>query len=136
MGYCVLSDMVLAFGELEITQLTDRDNTGVIDSAVLDKAIADAAAFIDGYLSRYSLPLTSVPADFNRKSCEVVRLYLYANNPTDAVQKAFDTVKAYFEQVAKGSIILVGCALATDNTATDELIVMQGPESVFGRGAY
>jgi phage gp36-like protein len=136
MGYCTLSDMEKAFGELEITQLTDRENTGVVDSVVLDKAIADASAFIDSYLGRYQLPLAAVPADFNRKCCDVARLYLYANNPSDAVQKAFDAVKSYFEQVATGKVFIAGAELATTNPATEALIVMQGPASVFGRDAY
>ena len=49
--------MIDRFGEREIIALTDRDNTGGIDSTVLAKALDSAESEISTYLApKYALP--------------------------------------------------------------------------------
>ena len=62
MSYAVKFDLDTRFGIEEILQLSDRDNSGVTDSGVIDAALSDAQVEIDGYLAvRYALPLSSIP---------------------------------------------------------------------------
>ena len=51
--YAGVQDMVARFGDLEVLQLSDRQQQGVIDTAVVETALADATAEIDAYLGRF-----------------------------------------------------------------------------------
>lgn len=93
MIYAQWTDMVERFGERELTQLSDRDDTGEINPAVLNRAILDATAFVDGYIGRvYKLPLLgcakpltapgaaveyAVPPVLKRIVCDLARYYLH-----------------------------------------------------------
>ncbi len=52
MAYATVKDMVARFSELEVIQLTDRNQDGLIDEDVAAVALADATAEIDAYLGR------------------------------------------------------------------------------------
>ncbi|CAN5754462.1 hypothetical protein BH11PSE12_BH11PSE12_08330 [soil metagenome] len=77
MPYCTKADLINAYGEQELIQLTDRENALVIDDAVLNTAIATAEAEINVWLEgRYPLPLASVPLVLKRIACDVTRFGL------------------------------------------------------------
>lgn len=64
MSYTTSTQLAERFGERLLTQLTDRSTppSGVIDPEVVDRALADTDAVIDGYLAgRYALPLQTTP---------------------------------------------------------------------------
>lgn len=44
MSYAVKADMLAMFGMDEITQVTDRSNSGVIDNVILQVALDDASS--------------------------------------------------------------------------------------------
>ena len=106
MAYCTKQNLIDRFGEIELIQLTDRDNQGIIDETVIAQAIADAGAEIDGYLNRYALPLANVPSNLVRMACDVARYYLYDDAMIESVQIRYDSVIKYLSAVAKGLITL------------------------------
>lgn len=107
MGYAAKQDMIDRFGEDELIQLTDRNNAGVIDDAVLNGALADADAQIDPYLaSRYSLPLAGTPVVIKRVACNLARYFLYDDAATEQVQKAFDQGISFLKSISKGEVSL------------------------------
>lgn len=107
MSYATKQNMIDRFAEAELIQLTDRDNTGVIDDSVLDQALVDADARIDGYLQgRYQLPLSAVPPSLVRYACDLARYFLYDDHPTESVQKKYDDAARFLELVSKGQIDL------------------------------
>lgn len=62
MPYVTLAQLTDRFGEQMLISLTDRgtDALGVIDTDVVDRALAETDALIDGYLARrYGLPLSA-----------------------------------------------------------------------------
>lgn len=64
MAYTSLEQLTDRFGESTLVGLTDRGETatGLIDTDVVDRALADTDAQIDMFLSvRYKLPLASTP---------------------------------------------------------------------------
>ncbi|PKG72986.1 DUF1320 domain-containing protein, partial [Shewanella sp. GutCb] len=73
--YASSAQMVARFGEDELVSLTDRDGTaGAIVARVLDVALNDATALINGYLAgRYTLPLPTPPAMLERLCCDIAR---------------------------------------------------------------
>ena len=64
MSYATLQQMIDRYGARMLVGLSDRGElaTGEIDLDVVDRALADADALIDGYLAgRYAMPLASTP---------------------------------------------------------------------------
>lgn len=133
-SYCTVQDMIDRFSEDELIQRTDHANTGVINTTVLNKSIADATAEIDSYLiGRYALPLTPQPAGLTRICCDIARYFLYDDAATEQVIARFEAVIKYLEQVAKGNIRLgfdTGGA-AVPNSGT---VKLSSDTAVFGSG--
>lgn len=114
MNYASLEQFVAAFGEREAVELTNLESpTAVaVDTAVMDRALADASALIDSYIQRrYALPLASVPEALVPRCLDISRFRLDVFNPREAVQKRHDDAVRWLEQVAKG---LVSLGLAED----------------------
>lgn len=61
MPYASLTELQHAAGGLErLIQITDHDGDGIMDTAVVDNALAQADAFLDQYLSlRYATPIAN-----------------------------------------------------------------------------
>lgn len=107
MTYTTEQDMVDRFGQDELIQLTDRSNTGAIDTTVLDDAIADAGNEIDSYLGgRYTLPLSTVPPVLNRVCAEIARYRLYTFEAPAEVANRYKANTQWLTQVANGVIQL------------------------------
>jgi len=134
MSYCTLQNMIDRYGEDELLSLSDRHQVGAIDTDVIDRAIADAAGEIDGYLDgRYRLPVNPVPKVLERIACDVARYYLYDDQVSEQVQKRYDDAVAFLKSVAKGDITLgidaVGAKPATGSNGAQ----MTTAPSVFSR---
>jgi phage gp36-like protein len=114
MTYAVQADMVQRFTELEIIQLTDREtNLGVINVDVLDGALQDADAEIDGYIgAKVTLPLTSVPKILVGYACDIARYKLYADDPTENVRNRYKDAISFLSLVGQGKLSL---GVTTDN---------------------
>jgi len=132
MAYCTKQDMIDRFSEQELIQLTDINGLALIDDVVLNQAISDAEAEINGYLAKYTLPLVTVPPVLVRLSCDIARYFLYDDMATDQVIKRFDAALKYLLSVAKGQVALI----QTDNpSAGQNLAQMQSEGNVFGRNS-
>jgi phage gp36-like protein len=116
--YTTQADIVDRYGTEELIQLTDRAGLGVIDVAVLDRAIADANAEIDGYLAtRYQLPLAETPPALTRIASDIARYLLYDDAVTDSVSERYDNAVKFLRSVARGDVSLVQQAGSTAETA-------------------
>lgn len=129
MSYCTLAVLSLELGAQELIQLTDLTNLGVMDAAVIAKALADSDAKINSYLTAYPLPLAVVPANFERLACDIARYYLYKNQMIETVRTAYADAVKYLEQVGMGKIGLGAVAIPTSAGAQ-----FASDVSVFGRG--
>lgn len=136
MPYCTKQNLIDRFGERELIQLTDRDLSGVIDDAVLNQAIGDADAEINGYLTAYTLPLAVVPANLERIACDMTRYYLYDDAVTDLVQARYDAAVKYLMQVAKGVISIGPDTTGSIPPATSNSAEFSSSPSVFKRDSY
>lgn len=111
MTYATKQDLIDRFGETELRQLTDRTNrpASTIDDTVVDRALTDAAALINGYLAKvYSLPLASTPAVLTRVAADVARYLLHgkAAETGGPVARAYDQAVAWLRDVARGTVQL------------------------------
>ena len=133
MPYCTLQNLKDRYGETELIQLTDPANASAIDTAVLNAAIADADAEINSYLTAYTLPLATIPANFERLACDITRYYLYGTAVTELVQKRYDDAVSYLKLVAKDTIKLAPDTSGTVVEETSNSVEFSSSPSVFGR---
>jgi len=111
MSYASKQDLVDRYGATELIQLTDRNNrpASTIDDTVVARALADAGALIDGYLSkRYSLPIAVTPPILVRMCCDITRFYLHgkAAEKDGPVDRANTAAISWLRDVAKGVVEL------------------------------
>lgn len=107
MAYALTADLVARYGEEELIQLTDRLGDGVMDAAVIDQALADAGAVIDGYLAgRYTLPLSPVPHILVGYACDLARERLYKDAAPEVVVKRADDARRFLALAGQGRISL------------------------------
>ena len=90
MVYAQPSDMIARYPNRDLVQLTNEDPTQtVVNQIVLQQALADASAEIDGYLeSRFTLPLSDPPAVLARLTCDVAMYRLQALRPLHDLAEA------------------------------------------------
>lgn len=102
------ADLVQRFGERELVNLTDRSAKREIVPDVLQKALNDAEAEVNGYLraAGFRQPFVPVPYALVVKTCDVCRWYLYENGIPDVVQKRYDNAIAWFKLLIKNPSIL------------------------------
>lgn len=109
MAYATLQDLIDAFGEGELVGLTDRGDvaTGVIDTDVVDQALGDAAALINGYLAgRYRLPVSETPALVNGLAKSIAFYKLHRFDAPDLVTAEYKDALARLKDIAQGTIKL------------------------------
>lgn len=139
MSYATQQNLVTRFGADELIQLTDLNNVGSIDAAVIAVALADADAEINSYLAgRYNLPLTQVSAELVRLACDIARYRLFDVRATEAVKVRYDDAIKKLRDIGKGLASLgideVGHAIAA---AGDVQMVSGGRDFARpGRGNY
>lgn len=135
MTYATQQNLIDRFGERELIELTDRSDpsTGAIDATVVAKALADADAEIDGYLSsRYQLPLSPVPAKLERVAGDIARYYLYEDRVTDQVRARFSDAQQWLRDVASGKVSLGATSGGVAPTPADTVQFEPG-QKVFAR---
>lgn len=132
MSYIALQQLVDRYGERLLIQLTDRDTpaSGVIDEAVVARALTDTDAVIDGYLAgRYALPLTETPplvADL-ALAIAIYKLHPYAADPK--IEQDYKDAIASLTRISTGVIKLpvAGVEPASSGSAGVEAIDRERP---------
>lgn len=107
MTYATSQDMVVRFGEREITQLADRNLDGTNDPEVVGKALASASSEIDSYLAvRYSVPVMSVSDNLNRVCCDIARYLMHENAAIEEVESRYKRAVAWLKDISTGKALL------------------------------
>jgi phage gp36-like protein len=157
MTYCTQQNLVDRSSELELVQLTNRDDSTAttINTPVLDKAIAAAAARINRYITQYLpltavpedfeqmacditqyLPLTAVPEDFEQMACDITLYFLYHPLVPEHIQTVYDDAIKYLEKVAAGKIPIAPDATGSVAEPSDATVSFSSSPSAFSRGNY
>jgi phage gp36-like protein len=115
MSYATKYDMLRKFGPQELQQLTDIDKPrlNAINEAVLDGALSDASAWIDGYLvGRYEVPIVDEGALrlLQVHACNVARYQLMSTRADEQALAMFKAAEKYFISVSRGEINLIATA--------------------------
>jgi phage gp36-like protein len=131
MMYCSRVDLIHAFGERELINLTvrrddsdgDGDGDNTIDDDVLNRAILDATGEIDSYIGkRYGKTLAGkpIPPNLTRVCCDITRYRLYDDATVETVRKRYEDAIAFLRDVAAGRATLGD--VATDNISTFQVL--------------
>lgn len=109
MTYATLAIMIDSFTELEMVQLTDRVDAGVVDTVALGRALADADAEIDSYIgTRYALPLASTPMLLVRLAADMTRYRLYDDGVPATVRQRYEDCVSLLKRLSSGDVVLAG----------------------------
>lgn len=111
-SYVTSGDLIPSYvEERDAVQLTndDVDGTTVVESVVED-AIADAEAEVDGYLgARYALPLVTVPRLVKRLVLRLSRYHLYSRRRgavEEWMAKDYEKALKMLQDISKGIVTL------------------------------
>lgn len=138
MPYATATDMLLRFTEREMMRLTDIEEpvTNAVVAAVLERALGDASAEIDGYItSRYQLPLADPPELLRVMCCDIARYRLQATSADDQAKEAYKAAIAYLTKVAEGRINLVPPQDVPPPTGAGAVLFAPGTKAM-GRDSY
>ena len=109
MTYATLAHLIDRFGADMLITLTDRAQpaTGTIDAVVVDRALADADAVIDGYIGgRYVLPLTDVPPLLPDIARSIAIWKLHTFKPDDKITEDYKDALRTLRDISDGKITL------------------------------
>lgn len=107
MSYATLADLIDRFGDAELSQVADMIGAGEASQPTVDRALGDADAEIDAALiSRYALPIASVPVLLTRIACDLARESLYADMPTKEVSERAKRSRDLLSGIASGKMRL------------------------------
>ena len=93
----------LICSDAELLALADRDGDDVVDTAVIDSALADASTEIDSYISRrYDVPVSGSSAQLKKLTCDIARWHLYTDAPHERVEAAYKRAVEWLKDVSAG----------------------------------
>lgn len=109
MTYATLQQLIDRYGEDVLIQATDRVQpaAGVIDTGVVDRALADTDAAIDGYLAgRYKLPLAQTPTLVVDLALAVAIYKLHRFAPDQKIKDEYEAALKTLREIAQGIVRL------------------------------
>lgn len=110
--YATAEAMILKFGEREIIQLTDNEEPyqNVINYDKLNAALEEANSEVDGYLTRFPLPLQTIPPFLKNIACNMARYHACtgAMSENDPIKIKYEAAIKTLKEIAKGNVGLGG----------------------------
>lgn len=108
MTYATIDHLLDRYGSRLLVQLTDRGElaTGEIDTDIVDRALADTDAAINGRLVKYRLPLTDVP-ELLVDLAQVIAIYkLHRFQPDPKIEADYKDAMATLRDISTGIVSL------------------------------
>ena len=109
MPYASLALLTARYGEAMLVDLTDRETpaTGAIVTEVVDRALADTDAMIDGFLAgRYQLPLSAQQPLLVDIALRVAIYKLHREVVADKIKSDYDGALGELKMISIGTIRL------------------------------
>jgi len=109
MPYCTLDQLTDRYSHALLVEISDRADapTGTIDADMIDRAISDADALIDGYLARrYALPLASTPRLVTDLSLRISIYYAHGRVAAEKITKDYEAAMKTLRDISNGLIQL------------------------------
>jgi phage gp36-like protein len=122
--YATLSDILEQVAEAELIALTDDEQLGAVDQTVVDRAIANAGALIDGHCrDRYVVPFAPVPDLVRMFAVDLAVFNLYGRRthietPAVILERQKQAL-AYLKRVQDGAATLGAAVKLGSHTASN-----------------
>jgi phage gp36-like protein len=131
-AYCASADLTTRYGDEALLQASDRDGLGVVNTALVTAACADATELMDGYLGeRYTLPLTPVTGIVLGWACAIA-WYKLQFSPRDEDRLAYTDALDQLERARLGKLVLQANGIADVGIAVEgDAIEISGGPRVF-----
>jgi len=130
--YASKEDMIQTYGESTLIELTDRNGDGVLDGGVLTRALMDAAALIDAFVSRRYDPVHAYGAPVLREHCAAIAYYkLHRGHYPDPVRVAYQDGLDFLRGLARGEVNLDISGASAPSAPADARV--EAPERMFNR---
>ncbi|ENX13304.1 hypothetical protein F895_02608 [Acinetobacter sp. CIP 64.2] len=95
--YATREDLEDRFGAAEIANLEAMQSK----PEAVKRALQDASEEIDSYVAvAYKLPLPKTPSTLERVACNIARYRLYFQQPTEEVEKRYESEVNYLKRIA------------------------------------
>lgn len=133
MTYCTLANLTDHFGQQMLIDLTDRAAvpTNAVVTAVVDRALTDTDALIDGYIKvRYTLPMAETPAIITDLAQQISIYKLHVSVVSDKIKSDYVDALKRLAQISNGTIRL-DVAGAEPESASNNSIQTNNPERPF-----
>lgn len=133
MNYATVADMRARYRDDLLNSLLRRVGTAELDTEKLDRALMDASALIEGYLSaRYALPLSAIPRLLTQHCCAIAFYYLNDERATEQTTQRYKDALRWLNEVKNGDLQL---GVDEDNLAPEgiDLPQMVADAPVFSR---
>lgn len=134
MAYSTINDILKMLSEADLIELTAETDAGAYDPDVVERAIEDADAEIDGYVgTRYKVSRDPIPPVLRKYSVDIAIYNLYSRRQivNEEWRKRYEDAVRYLELVAQGKI-----SLGTGDSepgAVNHAPSIQGPPRIFSR---
>lgn len=121
-------DLIVAFSEEEIAEVSDHQNHTDIDAQVVAKAITAAEGEALSYLAGAGIAkaVQNAPSEILKlKLCDIARYYLYENGMIDVVETRYNRAVAWLKDVARNPSMLVDADetdAATSNAMSGSMV--------------
>jgi len=107
--YCTIEDIRRYVAENELTELTDDQSAGSVDTDIVDGIITDAADEVNSYLqARYTVPLASVPRFISQLTIDIAiyRLYKrrFAMAMPESLERSYQNALKNLRLIQKGDV--------------------------------
>jgi phage gp36-like protein len=137
MSYCTPTQLEERYGADLLVQLTDRAEpaTGQIDATVIDRALADTDAEIDGFLAgRYQLPLATTPQMVTNLALAIAFYKLHRRETDDKTRRDYDDALKRLKDIQQGVFKLNVAGVEPASTTLGDAPQFEGPERVLTGG--
>jgi phage gp36-like protein len=127
MPYATQAQLVpLRMTQTELVQLTDDDNSGVVDTDVVNAALEEASGTVESYCrARYATPLQTSDV-VTARTLDITVYLLFSRRRSfkvsETVRQRYEDAIAFLKDVASGRVQLDQPVSATPQTS------MQGPQ--------
>ncbi len=132
--YASKQDMIDAYTEEALIELTDRDNLHEIDDDVLNRALADASAITDSYVSRRYNTTQARGTDVLRLHvCAIAYYKLHQGNYPDQIRVAYDDAMEFLRAISQGLANLDLDGVQPPSSPADARV--EAPDRIFSRNS-
>lgn len=132
MNYASKQDMMNAYTEEALIELTDREDVNAINDDVLDRAISEASSLIDSFVSRRYDTTQARSALVLRDHAVAIAFYkLHRGNRPDQVRTDFEDSMEFLRSVSTGTANLDVGGRQAPSAPADARV--EGPDRIFNR---